>query len=256
MEKPGIIPNVNTPELNPNETGVNVDIEKKPEVRLTPAEQLKNIENEVEIRRQEIIKLTESTKETRSKLDEARENLGLPPTEDDPQDVLLNKERLEKLKAEQDDLEKQREEIITRQEKEELIKKEKEKILQEKIDELFEEFAELQKTGKFESVFMGHTNFESKSMGSIDPETAQSLAKAFREGVKLLPEILKNLPDLLKRLDDDLTKEAEKRVEEKLEEAKNNIGKRPEEPKIEKPKEDESEIYPVENKQETVTVEM
>ena len=63
-------------------------------------------------------------------------------------------------------------------------------------------------------------NVESKSMGSLNPEVAQSLAKAFKEGIKLLPQILEAHPDLLKKFDEDITKEATENVDKKLEEEK------------------------------------
>ena len=98
---------------------------------------------------------------------------------------------------------------------------------QEKLDELFKEFEALNPRD-FESIFKGGKtpegrNVESKSMGSLNPEMAQSLAKAFKEGIKLLPKILEVLPELLKKFDEDLTKEATERVEQKLEEEKKKL---------------------------------
>lgn len=198
---------------------------EKPE--LSPEEQIENIENEVEARQEEIIRLTELVEGTKAGLNEAREKLGLSPAEKDPPSVFSEKDKMEKLKTEQELLEKQKEELVNQQEKEELIREEKERILQEKIDELFKEFEELNPRD-LESVFRaGKTfngrNMESRSMGSLDPEAAQSLAKAFKEGVKLLPKILEALPELLKKFDEDLTKEATERVEQKLEEEKEKM---------------------------------
>ncbi len=221
--------------------------EEKPE--LSPEEQLKNLEDDIEARQKEITRLTESIEGTKAKLNEAREKLGLPPTEEDPPSVLSEKERLEKLQAEQGTLEKQKEEFVSQQEKERLIREEKEKILQEKLDELFKEFEALNPRD-FESIFKsGKTregrNVESPSMGELDPEVAKSLAKAFKEGIKLLSKILEALPELLKKFDEDLTKEATERVEQKLEEEKQKMEKeQKKEEKFEEPKPEEKPKVP------------
>ncbi len=220
---------------------------EKPE--LSPEEQLKNLEAEAEATQQEITRLTESVEGTKAKINKAREKLGLPPTEEDPPSVFSEKDKLEKLKAEQEGLEKQKEELISQQEKERLIREEKEKILQEKLDEIFKEFEGLNPRD-FESIFKsGKTsegrNVESKSMGSLEPEVAQSLAKVFKEGIKLLPKILESLPELLKKFDEDLTKEATERVDKKLEEEKQKMEEeQKKEEKLEEPKPEEKPKVP------------
>ena len=45
---------------------------------------------------------------------------------------------------------------------------------------------------------------------------AKSLAIAFKEGVKLLSEILRDHPNLLENLDDALTEEATERIDKKI----------------------------------------
>lgn len=280
-------PNINNPELNPAEMQADVNAGKKLEGELTPEEleklkveegqeqetgkpelspekQLKKLESEIRTRQQKMTRLPKSIEGTKAKLNEAREKLGLPPTEEEPPSVFSEKDKMEKLKAEQEALEKQKEELISQQEKKRLIREEKEKILQEKLDELFKEFEELNPRD-FESIFKsGKTreggNVESKSMGSLDPETAQSLAKAFKEGIKLLPKILETLPELLKKFDEDLTKEATERVDKKLEEEKAKMEQeqeeKPEESKPEeKPKVPEGEISPSEVKPEVNPIE-
>ncbi len=269
-------PTLNNPELNPNEIGADVNVGKKPEGEMTPEElekskteegqeqvpekpelspeeQLKNLEGETEAHQQEITRLTESVEGTKTKINEAREQLGLPPTEEDPPSVSSEKDKMEKLKAEQEDLEKQKEELISKQEKERLIREEKEKILQEKLDEVFKEFEGLNPRD-FESIFKsGKTsegrNVESKSMGSLEPEVARSLAKAFKEGIKLLPKILEALPELLKKFDEDLTKEVTDRVDKKLEEEKAKMEE--EQKKEEKPEEPKPEENPKTSEGET-----
>ena len=283
-------PNMNNAELNPNEVGADIGAGKKLEGELTseeleklkaegggqeqvaeepelsPEEQLKNLEGEAEAKQAEMTRLSKSIEGTKSALNAAREKLGLPPTEEDPPSVFSEKDKLEKLRAEQEGLDKQKEELISQQEKERLIREEKEKILQEKLDEVFKEFEGLT-SRDFESIFKsGKTpegrNVESKSMGSLNPEMAQSLAKAFKEGIKLLPKILEALPDLLKKFDEDLTKEATERVDKKLEEEKAKMEEeqkkeeKPEEPKPEeKPKIPEGEIPPGEIKSEVSPIE-
>ncbi len=283
-------PNINNPEINLAEVQVDVNVGKKVEGELTPEEleklkteegpeqgaeqpelspeeQLKNLEGEMEARQQEMTRLSESIEGTKAKINETRKKLGLPPDEEEPPSIFSEKDKLEKLKAEQEALEKQKEELISQQEKECLIREEKEKILQEKLDELFKEFEGLNPRD-FESIFRsGKTpegrNVESKSMGSLDPETAQSLARAFKEGIKLLPKILEALPELLKKFDEDLTKEATERVDKKLEEEKQKIEEeqkkegKPEEPKSEeeKSKISEGEIPPGEAKPEINPIE-
>jgi Skp family chaperone for outer membrane proteins len=88
-------------------------------------------------------------------------------------------------------------------------------------------------------------------MGSLDPEVAQSLAKAFKEGIRLLPKILEALPDLLKEFDKDLTKEATERVDKKLEEEKKKMEEeeqkkkeKPEEPKPEEKLKVQGDVIP------------
>ena len=259
--------NLNNPELTPSEIGADVNAAKKLEGELTPdelqklkveegqeqkaekpelspEEQLKNLEGEAEARQQEITRLNESVEGTKAKLNEVREKLGLPPTEEEPPSISSEKDKLEKLQAEQKALEKQKEELIRQQEKERLIREEKEKILQEKLDEVFKEFEGLNPRD-FESIFKNGKTYEgriveSKSMGSLDPEVAQSLARAFKEGIKLLPKILEALPELLKKFDEDLTKEATERVDKRLEEEKHK--KEEEQKKEEKPEEPKPEI--------------
>ena len=289
MQKFESAPNINNPELNPSEVGADVNVGKKIKGELTPEEleklkaeegqereskkpelspeeQLRNLEGEMESQQQEMTRLTGSIEGTKSKLNETRKKLGLPPTEEEPPSTFSEKDKLEKLKAEQEALEKQKEELVSQQEKERLIREEKEKILQEKLDELFKEFEGLNPRD-FESIFKsGKTpegrNVESKSMGSLNPEMAQSLAKAFKEGIKLLPKILEALPELLKKFDEDLTKEATERVDKKLEEEKAKMEEeqkkeeKPEEPKPEeKPKVPEGEIPPGEIKPEVNPIE-
>jgi len=284
-------PNLNNPEINPAELQADVNVGKKLEGELTPEEleklkteqgteqeqemekpelspeeQLKNLEGEMEARQEEMTRLTESIERTKARLNEVREKLGLPPTEEEPPSTLSEKDRLEKLRTEQKTLEKQKEELISQQKKEQLIREEKEKILQEKLDKLFKEFEALNPRD-FESIFKsGKTpegrNVESRSMGSLDSETAQSLAKAFKEGIKLLPKILEALPELLKKFDEDLTKEATERVDKKLEEEKQKMEEKqkkeekPEEPKLEeKSQKSEGEVSPTETKPEVGPVE-
>jgi len=265
-------PNIDNSELNTVEAQVDVNADKKhkdeiaseelEKIRaekgegqepkgqeLSQEDQLKDLEGEMEIRQQEMTRVTESIEGTKSRMNEVREKLGLPQDGEDPPSIFLEKDKLKKLKAEQEALEEQKEELVSRQEKEELVHEEKEKILQEKLDGLFGEFEALNPRD-MESIFKsGKTpegrNVESKSIGSLDPEVAQSLARVFKEGIKLLPKILKALPNLLKEFDKDLTKEATKRVDERLEEEKQKIKDEQKEEKSEEPKPKEEPKIPI-----------
>lgn len=226
------MPNLNNSEINPVEAqeDVNVDekfegeliFEEQEEPELTPEEQLENLEAEIEAKREEVNRLLESIEGLKSDINVTREKLGLPPTEEEPPSTFSEKDKLKQLKVEQEALEKQKKELISQQEKEQLIRKEKEKIQQEKLDEVFKEFEEfslrdfesITKSGKTRE---GH-NVESKTMGSLDPEVAQTLAKAFKEGIKLLSKILEVSPNLLKKFDEELIRKATERVDKKLEE--------------------------------------
>jgi len=149
--------------------------------------------------------------------------VGLPPTEDDPPGLASEAEKLQKLQAEQEELAKQKEELL-RRERERLIREEKQHILQEKINDLFREFEALDMPD-LESIFATGRNsnggpWKSGALGLLDPEIVKSLAIAFKEGVKLLPQILETLPGLLKQFDEQLNHEAEERVDQQLEEQK------------------------------------
>jgi hypothetical protein len=223
-------PNMNNSELNPREVGAELaSAQQQERPQSSPEEQLTNPGGEVDARQQEIMRLTESTERTKAKVNKIRKELGLPPTEEDPPSVFSETEKLKKLQTEQELLEKQREELVNQEERERLIREEKENILQERLDELFKEFESLNAID-FESIFAnGKTregrNVESVSQGELDPEVAKSLAKAFKEGIKLLPKILETLPELLKAFNEDLTKEATQRVEQKLAEEKQKTEK-------------------------------
>ncbi len=204
------------------------EVQKSKEQELSPENQLKNLEVEIETQQREITMVSKSIESTKNKLSEIRKNLGLSVDEEEPpQSVFLEKNNLERLETEQEALEKQKEELVSQQEKEQLINEEKNKILQEKLDELFKEF-EVLSNSEFESIFnSGKTqrgsSVESESMGLLDPKVAQSLAKAFKEGVKMLPKILEVIPGLLKKFDEDLKKEATERINKRLEEEKQKI---------------------------------
>lgn len=75
------------------------------------------------------------------------------------------------------------------------------------------------------------------------------LARAFKEGIKLLPKILEVAPYILKKFDDELTQEAAERVESRLKE-KGAAGEKTEEGKNEQKPEEMAEI-PDEGKVET-----
>lgn len=245
-------PSVNNIELNSNtvessvvETKSGLDSGPIVTPELSPEEQRKNIGTAIETNQQGADRLNKSVEGDKTRLNEIREKLGLPPTEEDPQSVLHNKKRLEELQDERSALEKQKEKLISQQEKEKLIKEEKEKILQRKLDALFREFKALS-SNDLESISRDGTlmgqNFESKSVGSLSPETAQFLARAFKEGIKLLSKILETEPNFLKKFDEKITEEATENVDKKLEEGKQKMEE--DKAKEEKPEELKSEENP------------
>jgi uncharacterized phage infection (PIP) family protein YhgE len=261
-------PNIGNPELNSSGVEVDNDAGSKPEEEhapeklekiatgenqeqevekpaLSPDEQLKTLEGEVETTQQEISNLNETIEGTRTKINEVREQLGLRPNNEDSPSISSEKDKLEQLKAEQEGLDIQKEQLISQRERDQLIREEKLVVLQDKLDEVFKEFENLNPR-VFDSIIMigktpeGH-NLESRSLGFLDPEVAQNLAKAFKEGVKLLPKILESLPDLLKKFDDDLTNEAADRVDKILTEEKQKSTDEQnmkDAPEVKKPKEE------------------
>src|SRR3989344_446412 len=74
---------------------------ERAKVELTPEEELREIESEAATRQQEINRLVGSIGETKTKLREAREGLGLPQTDEDPPSVFSSRDKLNKLQAEQ-----------------------------------------------------------------------------------------------------------------------------------------------------------
>ncbi len=222
-------PNLNNPEINPSKIGGDVNIGENLETNLPPESGLESLETEgeqlgeqqspeeqLEKLSDRIDNLQEMAGEDREEFDKAREELGLPLSEES----LSTENELEKLKTEQETLKQQ-------QEKEILIQEEKEKILQEKLSELFNQFESFS-VKDFKAILK--SGMESSPIGSMDKNTAKSLVKAFREGIKLLPQILEKLPDILKKSDEDLMKEAIERVEKQLEEDKKETEEQEEKP--------------------------
>jgi hypothetical protein len=294
-------PNIDNPELNPAEAQADVNVGKKLEGELTPEEleklkvekeqrqeqekpelspeeQLKNLEGEMESRQQEMTRLTESIERTKSKLNEVREKLGLPPTEEEPPSTFLEKEKLEKLKAEQEALEKQKKELVSQQEKERLIREEKEKILQEKINKLRAKI-EVKKDRQdiikfFESASTGEKKVYREGRrveeSFLETNLSKSVLVFFKDGQidKIIAGPEADVDKIIETIakdensDENLTQEAERRVEQRLREEKAKMEEeqkkeeKPEEPKPEeKPKVPEGEIPPGEIKPEVNPIE-
>ena len=117
MRKNVGIPKFDTGELSPSEQPDIIDIEKKSESE--PIAEVK--ENEIEASQQEINRIVESIEGTKARLNEAREKLGLPPTEEDPPSVLLEKDKLEKLRGQQGELGETPNEVREGQERPEAV---------------------------------------------------------------------------------------------------------------------------------------
>ena len=94
-------------------------------------EQLRSLQATIEAKQQEIEKLTGLSEKTKIELKEAREQLSLPPDENELPNILADKKSLKKLQAEQELLKKQ---------KQELVNIAWEKILSKFPDQLQEEF--------------------------------------------------------------------------------------------------------------------
>ncbi len=215
-------------ELEKSETEEEQKIE---DLELEQENQTEQLNEDVETKQEKITHLTESIVAMESVIDNTAEESNSEFKKEDP-NVFKEKYKFRKLELEKEALEKL---------KAELIQEEKEKILQEKLDGIFKEFEGLN-SQDFQSILKsGKTaegrSVESKSMGSLNPETAQSLAKVFAEGIKSLSKILESLPEFLKKLDEEATKEATENVEKKLEEEKEKVEEEQEnKEKIEEPK--------------------
>ncbi len=226
---------------------------------LSVEEQLKNLDVSSDVQQQKIIRMNQYVEDTQSKLKEVRESLGLPPMKEDPRSISDDKEKLEKLKAEQEVLEKQKEELVSKQEREKLIKVEKEKILQEKLNELFAQFKKLQIEGKTPSVPAPGRGTEDYFKSAANFGTINDLFNAFNKGITSLPEILKAFPKLMEQLDKEIEREATERVDKMIKEEKEKVEKGEEKdkkPEEIKPKEEQENIPVEETKQgETISEE-
>ncbi len=241
----GVVANI-TPETGTGglkyvqEGAASPEAEDMASIDFSPENDLKNLEDKTQAGQQEIARLTELVNKTKSELSGLREQMGLPPTEDDPPGLASEAEKLQKLQAEQEELAKQKEELL-RRERERLIREEKQHILQEKINDLFREFEALDMPD-LESLFATGRNsnggpWKSGALGLLDPEIVKSLAIAFKEGVKLLPQILETLPGLLKQFDEQLNHEAEERVDQQLEQEQKEEEKEVQENEASEPEE-------------------
>ncbi|MCX6754413.1 MAG: hypothetical protein NTU81_01110 [Candidatus Nomurabacteria bacterium] len=81
-----------------------VESNKTEQLELSSEEQLKNLEENINLQEDGISKLTQSIDDTKSKLNEIRESLGLPKEEEDSPSVLFGKDKLEKLQDKQKEL--------------------------------------------------------------------------------------------------------------------------------------------------------
>ena len=202
--------------------------ELAPEVTLQ--EKLKSVDNELQKNTEKKSKVSAAIEGTKADLDKVREALGLSQSAKKTDEVIPEENTLEQLEKEKSDLEKQKRELLSQEEIERLIEEEKQKILQEKINELFKQFGGLNPED-FESIISSgktakNENVKSGSMGELSPESAQLFAKAFKEGLKFLPDILNKLPAIvesIKSFDKQIDDQAEKAVKEKLDKAKEKV---------------------------------
>ena len=188
-----------------------VNVERKPEGELTPEEtknpelspeeQLKELESEAGARQQEIARLTELVEGTKAGLNEAREKLGLPPTEEDPPSVFSEKDKLEKFQAEQEMLEKRKEELISQQEKEKIISTAKVEDFETKegseaVDEKIEtKISSIERTSEDVSRILKEIERETTS---LDSKEAEFLKRALEGKTEKVTTILDKSISLLK----------------------------------------------------------
>jgi uncharacterized protein YdiU (UPF0061 family) len=119
MTEPIGEPTSNDPEPALNKTRDNVEIKKitneeasaenPKQPAPSPEEQTQNLEKEIQIKKQEAERLTGTIIITKAEIENMREKLGLPPTKEEPPNILSDKKRIEVLQKEQADLEKQKE---------------------------------------------------------------------------------------------------------------------------------------------------
>lgn len=271
-------PNLNNPEVSLNEAVGNIEAgkkeipmtpeelgkieveggkEEKPE--LSPEEQMGQLLEGTADKEEEITRLAKSIADTKTKLNVAREKLGLSPSEEEPPSTLSARGRLEKLQTEKEELERQKEELISQQEKERLIREEKEKILQEKIDELRtkieikDDERDLVRTFKSSSTGERKAYREGRQVEEsfLETEPSKSVLIFFKEGKidriiagpeadvdKIIEAFIKN-----DEFEKSLTQEAEQRVEERLAEEKGKLEEAEQKPE-EKPAEEKLEEKP------------
>lgn len=203
-----------------SESGTQID-------SLSSEERLEALSNEIPERQEQIDRIKASKEKSIDELKRLRDNLGVPHTEEDVHSISSSQERIDQLQSEKEALEKQQEELLLQQERKRLIDEEKANIIQEKIAQVFAEFKSLDQQDLSSILNTGHTFagqvMESRALGSLNPDVAQQLVRAFNEGLKLLPQILERFPGIVEQLDDELTEEAEKRVDLKLEAEANKV---------------------------------
>lgn len=94
-------------------------------LELSPEEQLNNVDGEIKSQEGQILKLTQSVEETKTKLNDIREQLGLPPSEEEPPSVVFGNEKIEELQDTKESLEEEKENLLKEQNKPEEEKEKK-----------------------------------------------------------------------------------------------------------------------------------
>lgn len=210
IKTPGINPRIETGEISGKGVSPEViELEGNPEKPgdLSREEQVEELDSKITGGQESIDELTELVKSDKAEMNKAREELELPPNEE----TLATEKALEESIANQEKLEAEKRNFEEQQEKERLIQEEKEKILQERVNSLFNQFNNLSSSDF--KIILKNEGFDSK--------TSKSLTKLFKEGIKLLSEIIKNIPEILEKFDEELIDEATKRVEKRLEREQN-----------------------------------
>jgi hypothetical protein len=96
-------------------------------------EQIQHITDERGALDETIEKITLSSEQDSSRMDEIRQQLGMPPENEVPPSISEKNEKLQELQKQKDELEKKRNELLNEQEKTRRIEEEKKRILAEKV---------------------------------------------------------------------------------------------------------------------------
>jgi hypothetical protein len=164
------------------------------------------LEGEVLSREIEMTKTENRIAHRKGEINEMRKTFGLPPTEEDPPSVSIEREQLRRIEDEHEELVNVRYGWN--------FPKKRRVFLQSKLNSLFEELDTVPESD-FELSF--RNGYRSKSLGNIEPEIATYLAERYRSGKSAggkkgswsLAKLFKDSPEMLKTIEQRLPQEDE-----------------------------------------------